>query len=271
MLTQKEKEIVERYIDGLADKREKEYVESLFLSGEDNPSLRYEVEKDWFNIPGDVSISGKDLSQLLDHIHHIIKLTEFQKRKNFLTKISRIYMKVAAILLFPLLFAGLLFYFFRGNQFWKAIDQQISTEIFAPMGSRVSFSLPDGTKGMLNSGSRLGYTLPFKYNRKVQLEGEAWFEVARDEDHPFEINTGNSMVRVLGTSFNMSAYPSENYVEVVLQQGKVEFQNNKGNIKGTIIPSERLVYKTGTSAIRSPTRQNTVHGQEVCWFSGEIL
>ena len=43
------------------------------------------------------------------------------------------------------------------------------------------------------------------------------------KDHPFEINTGNSTVKVFGTSFNMSAYPDENYVEVVLQEGKVEF------------------------------------------------
>ena len=89
---------------------------------------------------------------------------------------------------------------------------------------------------MLNSGSKLSYSLPFNNNRQIKLEGEAWFEVNHDEDHPFEISTGNSTVKVLGTSFNMSAYPAENYVEVVLQKGKVEFLDNKGDRKGNYAP-----------------------------------
>ncbi len=102
-------------------------------------------------------------------------------------------------------------------------DGNVTSTIYAPFGARVSFSLPDGTTGMLNSGSKLSYSLPFKNNRQIKLEGEAWFEVRHDEEYPFEIRTGNSTLKVLGTSFNMSAYPDENYVEVVLQNGKVEF------------------------------------------------
>jgi ferric-dicitrate binding protein FerR (iron transport regulator) len=141
--------------------------------------------------------------------------------------------------------AGGLIYSRLNHQEETTTVQQVKSTIYAPMGARVSFNLPDGTTGMLNSGSRLTYSLPFNNDRKVSLEGEAWFDVTRDEEHPFELNTGISTVRVLGTSFNLSAYPAEDYVEIVLKEGKVEFLDNQSHVKTIILPSERLVLKDG--------------------------
>jgi len=101
---------------------------------------------------------------------------------------------------------------------------------------------------MLNSGSYLSYSLPFANNRQLKLEGEAWFEVKSDESHPFEISAGNSTVEVVGTSFNLSAYPVENYIEIVLDEGKVEFMGNNDEEKVTILPEERLVYQNGQTS-----------------------
>jgi ferric-dicitrate binding protein FerR (iron transport regulator) len=188
------------------------------------------------------------------------------KRKKPLQKFTRIYMRAAAILLLPLLVAGGLVYSYLGNHGKTTSDRQASSTIYAPMGARVSFNLPDGTTGMLNSGSHLTYSLPFNNNRKVSLEGEGWFEVSHDENHPFEISTGNSTLKVLGTSFNVSAYPTENYVEVVLQQGKVEFQDNKGNEEVKMLPSERLVFHDGkvSKSVTDPTKYNA-------WTEGMLV
>ena len=202
-----DKDKIERYINGSANDNEKVWVESLFLNGENNLYLRHSLEKDWDNMLRDTSPSEVDLNHLLDHVHHIIRKNETLKRQKPFQKLIRIYMRAAAILLLPLLVAGGLVYSIRGNNINKIADRQVSSTIYAPMGSRVSFNLPDGTTGMLNSGSHLSYSLPFTNNRQVKLEGEAWFEVRHDENHPFEISTGNSTVKVLGTSFNMSAYP----------------------------------------------------------------
>lgn len=62
--------------------------------------------------------------------------------------------------------------------------------------------------------------LPFTSDRAVSLTGEAWFEVAHDEKHPFTVDAGSLDLTVLGTTFNVSAYPEENYVEVVLESRK---------------------------------------------------
>ena len=202
---------IERYINGEADDNEKARVEYLFLNGEDNYTLRNLLEKEWDIMLRDTSPSEVNLIHLLDRVHHIIRKKETMKRQKPIQKFIQVYMKAAAILLLPLLIAGALVYSYMGNHGKSISDQQVSTMIYAPLGARVSFNLPDGTKGMLNSGSQLTYSLPFTNNREIKLEGEGWFEVSHDENHPFEINTGNSKVKVQGTSFNISAYPVENY------------------------------------------------------------
>jgi ferric-dicitrate binding protein FerR (iron transport regulator) len=87
--------------------------------------------------------------------------------------------------------------------------------------------------------------MPFNENRKVALEGEAWFDVFHNEEHPFEIDAGESKIKVLGTSFNVNAYPDEEYLEVILQSGKVEFSNQAQKDKIVLKPSEQLVLQEG--------------------------
>jgi len=256
---------IECYINGEADDSEKEYVESLFLNGEDNYTLRNLLDKDFKTMLAGDSPSEANLLPILDRVHHIIRKNETNKKQKPLRRLVDVYMKAAAILLLPLLIAGGMVYSYLGNHGKMITDRQVNSTIYAPMAARVSFNLPDGTTGMLNSGSRLSYSLPFTNNRQVKLEGEAWLEVSRDEKHPFEINAGNSKVKVLGTSFNLSAYPAENYIEVVLQEGKVEFQAEKGEVV-TLYPSERLVSQDGNlhKAVVDPEKYNA-------WTEGRLV
>jgi ferric-dicitrate binding protein FerR (iron transport regulator) len=266
MLKKEELEIIERYIKGLSDDNEKAFVESLFSEGENNYYLRHCLETEWNNMLVDNSLSEANLNHLLDRVHHIIRKNEVLKKQEPVQKFIRFYMKAAAILLLPLLIIGGLVYKQSGKHEKPVTDLQVSSKIYAPFGARVTFNLPDGTTGMLNSGSQLTYSLPFRNHREVKLEGEGWFEVSKDEKHPFEINTGNATVKVLGTRFNVSAYTVENYVEVVLQQGKVEFQDNKENKKVTLLPSERLVYQNGVinKSVTDPRKYNA-------WTEGKLV
>ena len=172
-------------------------------------------------------------------------------------------MKAAAILLLPLLITALVYKFMESR---PADDQPVSASIYAPLGARVSFNLPDGTTGMLNSGSRLSYSLPFNSNRKVSLNGEAWFDVYHDEQHPFEITSGTSVVKVFGTRFNISAYPDESYVEVVLEEGKVSYKNQEVSEEFAMLPSERLIFKDGniSKSVADP-------GKYKAWTEGKLV
>ena len=116
----------------------------------------------------DSSPTDVDLNHLLDRVHHIIHKKETLKRQKPLQKLVRIYMKAAAILLVPLLVAGGLVYSYLGIHHKADADQPVSSTIYAPLGARVSFNLPDGSTGMLNSGSHLSYSLPFKNNRQIK-------------------------------------------------------------------------------------------------------
>ena len=257
---------IERYINGVADNNEKAWVESLFFKGEENTTLRSLLNEKWEVMLNENAKSEVNLDHLLDSIHHTIRKNEDLKMQKPWQKIIKIYMKAAAILLLPLVFAGGLLYSYLKNDNKISVNQEVSSTIYAPLGARVTFKLPDGTTGMLNSGSSLSYSLPFTNNRHLKLDGEGWFDVAHDADHPFEINTINSTIKVLGTRFNVSSYPEENYVEVVLQQGKVEFEDNLNNEKVIINPSERLVFQNGSinTSLTDPTKYNA-------WTEGMLV
>jgi ferric-dicitrate binding protein FerR (iron transport regulator) len=113
-------------------------------------------------------------------------------------------------------------------------------EINAPEGTRTQFSLPDGSTGWLNSGSKLKYN-PVFTERNVELQGEAWFDVQHDET-VFTVNTDYMDVRVMGTQFNVMAYRDENFAEVVLEEGKVEVEGTKGCFEKILTPGEKLKY-----------------------------
>jgi len=103
-------------------------------------------------------------------------------------------------------------------------------QLVIPYGKTSELTLPDGTKVYLNAGSRLVYPEFFAdKDREVFLVGEAFFEVEHDKKHPFVVQTTDLRVRVTGTEFNLSAYPSDNMIETVLTEGKVRLEQNNSS------------------------------------------
>lgn len=104
-------------------------------------------------------------------------------------------------------------------------------QLIIPYGKTSELFLPDGSKVILNAGSRLVY--PENFNgktREVYLAGEAFFEVNHDKNHPFVVQVGDERIKVLGTKFNVSAYPSDNIVETVLAEGKVSLEKSDAGL-----------------------------------------
>ncbi len=95
--------------------------------------------------------------------------------------------------------------------------------VVIPYGNHSKILLSDGTKVWLNAGSRLIYPSRFvDKTREVFLIGEAFFDVSKNEKQPFIVKTPDIQIKVLGTQFNMSAYPDDNIVQTVLIEGSVE-------------------------------------------------
>lgn len=111
-----------------------------------------------------------------------------------------------------------------------------------PVGERASLRLSDGIFVWLNSGSRLEYPTHFAIdNRQVHLDGEAYFEVSRNESKPFIVQTNNLDVKVLGTKFNISSYDQEE-TRVTLKEGKVQVDCNAGKESYILHPNEQIIY-----------------------------
>ncbi len=102
-------------------------------------------------------------------------------------------------------------------------EKLIYNTLKIPYGKRFELQLSDGTIVHLNSGTTLKYPVKFiaGENRQVFLDGEAFFDVTKDKTHPFVVNADNLNVRVLGTHFNVSNYPEDNFTDVVLVEGSV--------------------------------------------------
>jgi transmembrane sensor len=104
-------------------------------------------------------------------------------------------------------------------------------QLIIPYGRTSQITLSDGTRVFLNAGSRLVYPELFTGStREVLLTGEAFFDVKSDSKTPFIVQTSDLRIKVLGTRFNLSAYPSDSYVEAVLASGKIILTRNDAGI-----------------------------------------
>lgn len=120
-------------------------------------------------------------------------------------------------------------------------NEKMST-IEVPRGQRVFLTLCDGTHVWLNSDSKLTYPSAFgSSKREVTLEGEGYFEVTKNREHPFVVHNPNLDVKVLGTKFNVKAYTGEG-TTVFLKEGKVEVSNPEGSKKLILHPSDKVLY-----------------------------
>lgn len=108
-------------------------------------------------------------------------------------------------------------------------------------GSKSKLTLPDGTEVILNAGSSLSYTEGFRDGvREVRLNGEGYFKVAKNAEHPFIVTTKEVEVRVLGTEFNLQAYDSESKTETTLISGKVEVKVKNDGKSYMLAPRQKL-------------------------------
>jgi len=164
----------------------------------------------------------------------------FDKKNRLIIKV----LKITAVLI-PVFLSGSLVshYFFN-----KPAGQEVITynEITAPYGARSEISLPDGSSVWLNAGSKIRYMSVFnKINRDIFLEGEAYFKVAKNQQLPFNVRTGNLNIEAVGTEFNVKSYLEENTIETTLVEGKIIIRQNRERSKSGLIslePHQKAVY-----------------------------
>ncbi|RNL55766.1 FecR family protein [Pedobacter jejuensis] len=136
--------------------------------------------------------------------------------------------------------------------------------IETPFGGQYQINLPDGTKVWLNSGTKL--TFPDRFadaKRKVELSGEAYFEVAKDKTHPFLVSSNAQQVEVLGTHFNVNSYSNEPLVRTTLLEGSVKVSNSVS--EKIIVPGEQITLKGNRFDVKQIDPSSAID-----WKNGEF-
>ncbi len=135
-----------------------------------------------------------------------------------------LFMKIAAVLMVGLVTASILYYTGTFPHKTSNSDQSYRT-ITSSTGQRVKLALADGTKIVLAPESEV--KIPSNYNqsdRKIHLQGEAYFSVTHSDTHPFQVSINNTIVKDLGTKFDLRSYPTDGRVKVIVSHGKVSIQ-----------------------------------------------
>ncbi|HMJ69266.1 MAG TPA: FecR domain-containing protein [Cyclobacteriaceae bacterium] len=124
--------------------------------------------------------------------------------------------------------AGIVLIITAGIFAWRWFNRPTQTMALATDNHVVQDTLPDGSTAFLNKKSSITFEYnPRKKIRKVKLKGEGFFDVKHEEEKPFVIETEETLIRDLGTSFNIKSYPDKDTIEVVVQTGVVQFYTLK--------------------------------------------
>jgi len=155
--------------------------------------------------------------------------------------------------------------------FGKVQDQEVVyNTLKVPYGKRFKLQLSDGTVVSLNSGTTLKYPEQFGLNgkRNVYLTGEAFFEVAKDKTHPFIVHTNQVEVEVLGTKFNVSAYPENPTVNSTLIEGSIEMAEAENKSNAVLIaPNQMATWQNNSKKITTKFVDTSIYS---AWTKGDI-
>ncbi|KAA6326740.1 hypothetical protein EZS27_024193 [termite gut metagenome] len=245
-----------RYINGIYTQIDAEALWDALKTGTEQKLVSEEMGRVWEDYSG--TTTDTQHQQYKVEAWQLLKRTQ-QREKPFML---RSFLKYAAVL-FLLIATGLSIYlFFTGKD-----DQEIPyITLRVDNGQQKQLIFTDGTKVILNAGSRLSYPKQFESDkRRIKLDGEAFFQVAKDISKPFIVQTKNTNIEVLGTGFNVKAHNEDEFVSVTVESGKVRVNMEEAIMQ--LLPGEQFFLdKTNREIHRS--RENPEYAK--VWISGGL-
>ena len=235
-----EKEHLYKYFSGKTTIDEEKEIMDWAEASPENYKI-YLKERTWWN------------AMLVNTFPDIVEKTQGSKKINIwvLTTIA-----ASIALLFTL--SHTLFFVDEQDDVWQTV--------WVPPGQRAQVILSDSTVVWLNSHSTLRYPMSFKSDtRKVQLDGEGYFKVAKNEEKPFVVHTSRYDITVIGTHFNVFSYGSKSFFETSLINGSVRISSNNDLSTVTLTPNEKA------TEINGELKKSTIENHDYFrWTEGLI-
>ena len=220
------RELIARYTRGEATPEEERLIDSFFEETERQaPSVKTPTDHMWGNLKSRM----------------FVEKVKSEDAKRRYTRRFRL-RGLVGVLVFGLILSA--FWGYRSGWFDEPEEQIQWLTARTEWGQKSTITLSDGTTIRLNSGSSLRYPEVFQEGtREVFLEGEAFFDVTRDENSPFIVQTTVVTTRVLGTSFNIQAFPEER-ISVTVATGRVEVTTDTPNDASNVLltPNHQAIY-----------------------------
>lgn len=264
-------ELIANYLTEGLDKNALDELKTWIAASAENQQYFIRQREIWFSAVSREAASVYDKDKAFENFRNRVesqKEIQSTSRRGFSLSALWRYAAVVAIIIA----VGCISYW-QGEVNVKDTFADISVE--APLGSKTKLYLPDGTLVWLNAGSRMTYSQGFGVdNRKVELEGEGYFEVKRNEKIPFFVKTKDLQLQVLGTKFNFRDYPEDHEVVVSLLEGKVGLNNLLREEKEAVLsPDERAVLNkaNGLLTVESVTASNASQWTDGYLFFDEEL
>ncbi|MGR5595127.1 FecR family protein [Bacteroides thetaiotaomicron] len=264
-------ELIANYLTEGLDKNALDELKTWIAASAENQQYFIRQREIWFSAVSREAASVYDKDKAFENFRNRVesqKEIQSTSRRGFCLSALWRYAAVVAIIIA----VGCISYW-QGEVNVKDTFADISVE--APLGSKTKLYLPDGTLVWLNAGSRMTYSQGFGVdNRKVELEGEGYFEVKRNEKIPFFVKTKDLQLQVLGTKFNFRDYPEDHEVVVSLLEGKVGLNNLLREEKEAVLsPDERAVLNkaNGLLTVESVTASNASQWTDGYLFFDEEL
>lgn len=211
-----------------------------------------ELRQVWKDL-GEADLRDTSWKKAYDRLHPALQGTSADRSARRIRMRYRPW-QVAAVWLLPFLMLCASGYFYFSSSRTAETDMQLRTVSYVQhsvaAGMREKVTLPDGSQVWLNAGSTLIYPSTFLTSeRDVFLMGEGFFEVKKDSLHPFVVSTRYLSLQVLGTSFNVSAYPDASKVTATLETGALNVRVCPDSVSYVLKPDQQLVYTPATHVI----------------------
>lgn len=255
--------LIAKYLSGNASPGEVQWLDNWEAESEKNRQIFIKSREAWEKSQTRLDEDSARVDKV--NIQKEIDKQQFLQIRKIKRQIS-LY-KIAAILALPIAFAISL-YISDSAIFRKAPEY---CQVSAPKGHVSKCTLPDGTEVWVNTGSSITYDiLSFnKKSREVKIEGEAYFQVAKNRNKPFRVLSPLADIEVTGTAFNVKTLPGTGLFEAVLAEGRIRLNLKQQNNPPLVLkPGERILFDKSKS---KAFIENVDAEMFSCWRNGEII
>ena len=260
--------IIAKSFKGGLDSNEQIFLDHWISLSQDNKK-KFEIYEKLWKRSGDLLLSNTiDVEASLLKTKKRIPDLRFKRKSSFGN------LRVAVVLILAMALGFLFNYLLGANNLIDGTSGTVYQEVRASYGTRTKLLLADGSTVWLNSGSTLKFPVNFDNTeeRVVELNGEGYFDVTKNESKPFIVNTSGLDVKVYGTSFNVSAYDEYDSMEVALVEGKVSLvQGDKGNRKEYMVLNPNDVVECNISEKRLSRISDSKMSKYTAWKDGQMV